>query len=460
MIIRATKKVLSTNKIKPEVVDEKEVNTLNEWYVTLVSSGFAGKLFLVFVHNNSLLTVITEGKSIKQNFKPFKTRLNDLLVRSSFPAALISQLNNAVIEIDAITTTTNRGTVARLNQIVDQIKWRCRDAETYQDIDLIVEENILLTNVYGHKNTIYTPASWWNNYILGNDPFDNFDDKNAVIKQSKLNSDGLTQQEEWHMENQMLKMDLEQRFGKPIELNKSDDMPKIPVFIENEFLKHMSNFETQFKDAKETTLFELLGKPKFKPFAALSEAKLKQETSRILKLLSKNNIEIDFIASYSDETIYNFLTTELMEKSVPDISIPGFITHFIYEEFHPNHPILIEAAMHWLTGVIYNPDLNEYLIQDHLPKEDIVLNNEKISIDTFKETIKTFQLTSNNLNVLNFSLSSLKIDDKIETAFASGFIELKNEIKGKRRIKKPITALFRNTDEYWLLDEVVFEDLT
>ncbi|MBP9690181.1 MAG: hypothetical protein KBE91_11255, partial [Bacteroidia bacterium] len=126
MIIRATKKVLSTNKIKPEVVDEKEVNTLNEWYVTLVSSGFAGKLFLVFVHNNSLLTVITEGKSIKQNFKTFKTRLNDLLVRSSFPAALISQLNNAVLEIDAITTTTNRGTVARINQIVDQIKWRCQ----------------------------------------------------------------------------------------------------------------------------------------------------------------------------------------------------------------------------------------------------------------------------------------------------------------------------------------------
>ncbi len=459
MIIRATKKVLSTNKIKPEVVDEKEVNTLNEWYVTLVSSGFAGKLFLVFVHHNSLLTVITEGKSIKQNFKSFKSRLNNLLQRSSFPTALINQLNNAVLNIDAITTTTNRGTVARLNQIVDQIKWRCNDAETYQDIDLIVEENLLLKQYFGYKKTIFTPARWWNNYILGNDPFDHFDDKNATIKQSKLNSDGLTQQEEWHMENQMLKMDLEQRFGKPIELNKSDDMPQIPVFIENEFLKHMSNFETQFKDAKETTIFDLLGKPKFKPFTEISAAKLRQETTRIFKLLSKNNIEIDFIASYSDETIYNFLTTELMEKTVPDISIPGFITHFIYEEFHPNHPILIEAAMHWLTGLIYNPDLNKHLIQQHLPQKEIVLNNQKYSVDEFKTAIKTFQITSDNLNVLNFSLSSLKIDDKIETALASGFIELKNELKGKRRIKKPITALFRNTDEFWLLDEVVFEDL-
>ena len=459
MIIRATKKVLTANKTTPTVVDENQINNLNEWYVTLISSTFPGKILTAYIHNSSFLTVITEGKSIKQNHKKFTQRLNALLERSSFPPALISEFNKMSLQIDAITTTNNRSTLGRINQLVDHLKWRFRDYETYQDIDFVVEENILLEFLYGYKNRFITPVTWWNNYILGNDPFDEFDKKNATIKASVLNSDGLTQQEEWHMENQMLKIDLEQRFGKPIELNTHEDVPKIPLFIENEFLKHMSNFENQFKDAKETSIHELIGHPKFKHANELKDTKLKVEIFRILRMLSKHNIEVDFLANYPEEIIYTFLTTELMEKSVPDVTIPGFSTHFIYEEFHPNHPFLIEGAVNWLTGLIYNPELNDSVKSLHLPEDFIVLNNQKIKLSEFKKTIKTFQITNSNFDVLGVNLTEVKIDDTIETAVATGFIELKNEIKGKRRIKKPIIANFSNTDEWWVLREVTFEDL-
>ena len=152
MIIRATKKVLTANKIKPEDVSNYNTNNLNEWYVTQISSGFKGKLFLAYVHNKSMLTIITEGKSIKQTFPVFKKRLIALAKRSNFPNALIEQLTDATINLDAVSTTNNKSTVAKLNSVVEQIYWRCNDKTSYQEIDIDVEENILMNMLYGKHN--------------------------------------------------------------------------------------------------------------------------------------------------------------------------------------------------------------------------------------------------------------------------------------------------------------------
>lgn len=462
MIIRATKKVLTANKIKPQQITEQQINNLNEWYVTLISSGYKGKYFLAYVHGKSLLTILTEGKSIKQTFNVFKLRLNALLLRSSFPKALITQLTAATSTVEAISTTNSRSILGYLNQIVGHARARFDMTQTYQDIDLDVEENILLDLLFSYNKKYFVPTSWWNNYILGNDPYlptQELSEEQKIIKPSALNKLGLTHEEELHMQNQMLKMDLEQKFGKPINLNDQEDMPKLPLFIENEFLKHMSAFEQQIRTAKETTVFDLLGKPKFKATNLLKEPKLTADIKRVIKLLGKHNIMVDFIGEYTPQVIHDFLTVELMEKTVSDMRIPGFITHFIYEEFHPNHELAITGTVNMLINIMFDEEADLDKLKPHFVQDHFMLNDEQATFDDFKHAVNTFRLTHDPEIVLGYETESLRFDQLNEHADAVGYIAFKNPIKGKRRIKHPFSLTLQNEDDWWKFTNVFFEPL-
>jgi len=43
------------------------------------------------------------------------------------------------------------------------------------------------------------------------------------------------------------------------------------------------------------------------------------------------------VPKYAPSVIYKFITEELFDHEMDDIMLPGFVHHFIYEEFHPNH---------------------------------------------------------------------------------------------------------------------------
>lgn len=462
MIIRATKKVLTANKIKPQKITEQKINNLNEWYVTLLSSGFKGKYFLAYVHSKSLLTIFTEGKSIKQTFNAFKVRLNALLHRSSFPNALIAQIKEATLNVEAISTTNNRSTLAHINQIIAHARARFDITDTYQDIDLDVEENEVLNMLFSYDKHYFGPASWWNNYIHGNDPYlpaYELGNEQEIIKPSELNKLGLTNDEELHMQNQMLKMDLEQKFGKPISLNEEEDMHRLPLFIENEFLKHMSAFEQQIRTAKETTVFDLLGKPTFKPTNSITEHKLAAEIKRVVKLLGKHNIMVDFIGEYSPQIIHQFLTVELMEKMVSDMRIPGFITHFIYEEFHPNHELAITGTINMLVNIMFDEEGDLDKLKPHFENDHFMLNYENATFVDFKNAVNRFHLTHNPEIVLGYETETLKFDELKENVKARGYIAFKNPIKGKHRIKHRFMVTLKNDEDWWKFTHVFFEPL-
>ncbi len=459
MIIRATKKVLTANRIKPQDVSQYKANNLNQWYVTQMSSGFKGKFFLAYVHNKSLLTVITEGKSIKQTFPVFKKRLTALAKRSNFPKALIEQLTKATNELEGVSNTNDKSIVAKLNSIVEQIYWRCDAKTSYQEIDIDVEENLLMNMPYGKHKMHFSPTYWWNNYIHGNDPLapaSELKKEHQVITPSKLNKLGLTNEEELHMENQMLKMDLEQKFGKPININEQDDMPKLPLVIENEFLKHMSAFEHEFKSAKETTVFDLLNKPKFKPTHSLTPKQLITEIGKVIKLLTKHHIVVDFIAKYPAETMHEFLTIELMEKKIPDMHVPGFITHFIYEEFHPNHELSVIDSMQRFIRFLFDEEAELKHLKT-MVGHDFVLNNKTIQLDELIDVITTFRLTNTYDSAMGFEIEDITFNPEFSKADALGYIAFKNPIKGKRKIKMPFKFSLENADDWWTINQLTFE---
>lgn len=131
---------------------------------------------------------------------------------------------------------------------------------------------------------------------------------------------------------------------------------KIPPEIENEFLQNVQRFEEEWNERKTIKVYDLIGRPEFKPAVLLSADAIETELKRLLELMARKNVFLDVLGNYEPIVIYRFLTEELFEHETDDIRIAGWNQNFIYEEFHPNHEMDIEKntrdfLRHWFeTG--------------------------------------------------------------------------------------------------------------
>jgi hypothetical protein len=146
-------------------------------------------------------------------------------------------------------------------------------------------------------------------------------------------------EEQLRIENEILKLKIQAELGGDFEgeANLSPD-------VENLFLRNVLEFEHQQANAPVKTLKEILDHPFFIPAEELNDEEVSRSLSAMEELLETKGIVVDYATDYSARTKYKFITEELFEKEAPDIDIPGMFMHYIYEEFHPNHPMDIEAV--------------------------------------------------------------------------------------------------------------------
>jgi len=457
-IIRATQKLLNTQRIKPLDIDlqETKITTLGQWYANTVTSSFKGKSFVVYVHYESLITVITIGKTIKKTFPEFEKRLKNLLTRFSFPTEFVNEQLISFNEYQ-ITKTNSRKMLGQMNGIIDQVITRMYSYENFEDIDLEDEENILMNYVHGNMpNKYFTPARYWNNYFMGEDPFkvEQLGVKEDEIIKLVLNENKLSRSENLHMENQLMKLQIEDILGGQI--MSGSDM-EIPTEIENMFLKNIIEFEKQAKNSKETSVFEMLGKPKLKLAADLTEKQIKTELNKVNLLLEKKLIHLDFLASYSDLVKYKFITEELVNHTTHTLNLPGMVTHFIYEEFHPNSEFEIKNHIrHFINGLLNNDlELSHFKF---ICTENFVLNNEQINLDELYEKVKLFQLLNNTDEVSNFKKKELEVNEGENKALVTGLLEFKRAgIKVKTKI--PMEFKLVKSIDWWEISGLNFEML-
>ena len=94
-------------------------------------------------------------------------------------------------------------------------------------------------------------------------------------------------------------------------------------------------FEKSFQKNEVSKVRDLLGKPALPSGETLSDKKLTEALDHVMKLLAAKSIALDTIYEVPDRELYRFITEELMEHEIQAIDIPGMVTHFTYEEFHP-----------------------------------------------------------------------------------------------------------------------------
>lgn len=456
IIVRATQKLLNTQRLKPEKIEKPlEYNfVLGEWYANTITSSFKGKNLVIYVHHPSLLTLVVAGKTIKKTFDEFTKRLQQLLIRFSFPEAFIAEQMKA-FDSTIITKTDSRKMLGYMNSITDHLIHRMYSYENFEDIDLEEEENILVNYIHGSiREKYFKPRTYWSNYFIGEDPFKPFsdlNDKSGVINLIP-NQNKLSRSEDLHMENQLMKLQIEDFLGGQI---MAGNELQLPTEIENLFLKNILEFEKQVKNPNKIKIGELLAKYKFKNVEELSVKQLKAELNKLFLQLSKHNIHVDFLADYSDEIKYKFIAEELINEDAQLMNMPGMIMHFIYEEFHPNNEYDIRNKIkHFLLTMLEKHE--ETNLFKFSSKEPFILNKEEINFAELEEKTKNLHIIHNLESIADFKIKELLFNKTNNKAKVICSVEVKPE-GSKTKTKIPITFYVENTNDWWEVAGLDFE---
>ena len=165
IILHAVQKLLHTSGLQPAmyISAPSENQHLHAWYAKLLSTGFPGKLLVMYVHQPSLLLVLTRGKSLNTTLPSFFRRLPPLLERNHFRQEFIDSEMELVHEGYVISRTNNRSMLGSMNAITVNIEASCRDAPLYDLINLdAIEDDYLdwLTLDAASGNYLKTRNYW------------------------------------------------------------------------------------------------------------------------------------------------------------------------------------------------------------------------------------------------------------------------------------------------------------
>ena len=138
IILHAVQKLLNTSRLQPVmyISAPSENQYMHSWYAKLVSTGFAGKQLVMYVHEPSLLLVLAPGKSINTTLPVFYKRLPLLLERNHFKPEFVEHEMPLVQEGYVISKTNSRAMLGRMNSISYNIEAMCRMLPFYNSINL------------------------------------------------------------------------------------------------------------------------------------------------------------------------------------------------------------------------------------------------------------------------------------------------------------------------------------
>ena len=225
--------------------------------------------------------------------------------------------------------------------------------------------------------------------------------ENNLSEEEKFSDDP---EENLRMQNDFLKMKMMAQSGA---IFGGDGT--LPPEIENEFLKNVLEFEAMNATQDSQTIGKILGSPVFEAQEKYDDEKLDQEFSRLNKLLEAHCINVDFIAPQTNRFKYDFITKEFFDHETFFVPVKGMISHFVYEEFHPDHASDIkEISVRFLNDFLEKKldDDSVYLAEEIIePYGTIVPRDEMIKrFLALYEATNEIENFSYHINDVNFEL--------------------------------------------------------
>jgi len=140
--------------------------------------------------------------------------------------------------------------------------------------------------------------------------------------------------EKLRIENEIKRIKLSMQHG--IDFHSASDS-RLSSEAEGQWLDYVQQFEDSYKECKQITVYDMIGRPEYRKVSEIADAELNAELEKIVDLLGINGICLDTICQVEERELYRFITEELFQKEADDMKVEGMVQHYIYEEFHPNH---------------------------------------------------------------------------------------------------------------------------
>ena len=212
--------------------------------------------------------------------------------------------------------------------------------------------------------------------------------------------------EEIKQENALLKMKLTAEFGM------TESGGNIDPELENDWLRHVYEFEKAFAEHKRIKIYDYIGRPEFRNVIEIPSAEVNSELDRLMEILLQHNIELSTLCEYEDDVIYKFITEELFQLEIDEIRIEGMMTCFIYEEFYPNHEYdLRNHALDFIRDLLSENLRMEFFC--HLLEHEVefqggkhLINDFTMIVMMFRESCGPFSIIELNVDEISFSLET------------------------------------------------------
>lgn len=257
----------------------------------------------------------------------------------------------------------------------------------------------------------------------------------------------LSQEEELHAENNLLKEKLRLEHGMLM-----NDSQGLSPETENHWLKHVYAFEQQYKNAKRTSLYDYIGRPAFKKWDTLDGKQTTQELARIQGLLNENNVQVDWICECDDATLYKFITEELFTHEMDDMRIPGMTCHFTYEEFHPNHDYDIRQQvsdfLHTVFERRWEKEFHEFALA-----VNVAFAGKEHDRAAISAIITAFQEAHDRLKVLKLDITTVVINTELTMADVAAKLSACGKRQGEQVLYEGSCSFHLvREDGYWFID--------
>lgn len=270
-------------------------------------------------------------------------------------------------------------------------------------------------------------------------------------------------QEQLREENDFLKMKLMlERGAKFGNAGNAGNDEGLPPEIENDFLNHVIEFEKQWENSVYIKVFDKIGRPShFIPADQIPDEKIEEAWAELSAHLHQHSITLDVCSpNVSAREMYRFTIEELFEHEMQDINIPGMISGFIYDEFHPDIAYdNTRTAVNCIEDILSKEPL-EWV--HHYARKEIQLNEHHLpSLDDLKLVVNRYKEAYDSLVVDDIHVADCIIDNADSSV--SGTYAL-TAITGCEtfQLSGNWKAIFKQDSEFldWSIVEIILEGIS
>ena len=261
------------------------------------------------------------------------------------------------------------------------------------------------------------------------------------------------------VENEVIKMKLMLEHG--AEFRYEAGAAPISPETEHEFLNYIMDFEKQEALAMERTVFEVLGSPRhFPEVDEVGEDRIREVLEELMAFMVKRGIELSVLSpNVGYREIYRFITRELFAHRMLHINMPGMVTCFIYDEFHPDHPYEnSRMAVNECMKDIFSTHELQWTFQ-YEPLMDLN-GREGLPLDDFRKAVNGFKKRYGSIEPLVIDVEDCEIHG--DACVVSGRFEICFTNLGEHMLKTGIWSVrlrYRADMGLWMICGVQAEGI-